>query len=68
MARKPQLTPLTKGGSIKRHDGKGSESAPLPDRGQIGKLARGGGINDYAKATPLAKGFGPIMGGGTGGL
>lgn len=37
--------------------GKGSQQAPMPDRGQIGQLARGpmNTINDYAKATPMAQ-------------
>jgi hypothetical protein len=51
---KKDLTPLSKGGAIHKHAGKGSEMASMPDRGQIGKLAKGPGtINDYAKATPL---------------
>lgn len=55
---KKDLTPLTKGGKIDRHKGKGSEQARLPDRGQIGKLARGGSMNDYAKSTPLPRPLG----------
>lgn len=51
------MTALTKGGSRKAHKGKGSQQAPMPDRAQIGQLARGpmSSINDYAKATPMAQ-------------
>ena len=39
------------------HKGKGSQMAPMPDRSQIASLARPGSqsINDYAKATPMAR-------------
>lgn len=61
------MTPLTKGGSTKAHKGKGSQQAPMPDRGQIKQLARPGmsSLNDYAKATPAAQPqpMGAILGG-----
>ena len=49
------LTPLSKGGSVKKHAGKGSAVASMPDRGQIAQLAKptGQNINNYAKATPM---------------
>lgn len=40
---------------VKRHVGKGSRSAHLPDRGALNDLTGGGknpSINDYAKASP----------------
>lgn len=51
------MVPLTKGGSVKAHKGKGSQMASMPDRGQITGLAKGPGqsLNDYAKATPMAQ-------------
>lgn len=50
------MTPLTKGGQRIAHKGKGSQMADMPDRSQIGKLAKGPGtINDYSKATPMAQ-------------
>lgn len=50
---KKHLTPLSPGGQTTVHKGKGSQMAPMPDRGQIAGLAKGPGtINDYAKATP----------------
>lgn len=54
---KQHMTPLTKKGQVHKHKGKGSEQAAMPDRGEIGKLARGpmNSINDYAKATPMAR-------------
>ncbi len=53
--RKKDLTPLRKGGPISVVPGKGSASAAMPDRAQISQLARQGGMNDYAKATPMAQ-------------
>ena len=53
---KKNLTPLKPRGQIDAHKGKGSEMAPLPDRGQISKLTRNpaaNSINDYGKATPV---------------
>jgi hypothetical protein len=54
---KKHMTPLTKGGARHVHKGKGSQQAPMPDRGQISQLAQPGtnSINDYAKATPMAQ-------------
>jgi hypothetical protein len=62
---KKQMTPLGKGGARTVHKGKGSQQAPMPDRGQIGQLARGPmtSINDYAKATPMAQPEAPTEGG-----
>lgn len=47
----------SKGTAKVAHKGKGSAQAPMPDRGQIGQLARGpmNSMNDYAKATPMAQ-------------
>ena len=42
---KKHLTPLTKGGTITKHAGKGS---------QVGQMPSGQSINDYSKATPMA--------------
>jgi len=57
MVFKHQLTPLTKGGAITKHKGKGSQAAAMPDRGQISQLAKPANqnINNYAKATPMAQ-------------
>lgn len=54
---KKQLTPLSKGGQITKHAGKGSQSASMPNRSQINSLASAPGqsINDYSKATPMAQ-------------
>ena len=54
---KKHMTPLTKGGQMHAHKGKGSQMAPMPDRRQISGLAGppGASINDYAKATPMAQ-------------
>ncbi len=45
------------------HKGKGSQMAPMPDRSQIASLARPGSqsLNDYAKATPLARSVTPSI-------
>jgi len=45
------------------HKGKGSQMASMPDRSQIASLARPGSqsMNDYAKATPLAKSVTPLV-------
>jgi hypothetical protein len=69
---KKQLTPLTKGGKVTKHTGKGSQQAPMPTRKDIDHLATpaGNSINDYAKATPMANGMptpGDSSGGGYGG-
>ncbi len=54
---KKHLTPLTKGGQVTKHAGKGSQQAGMPDRKAISGLASGPGqsINDYSKATPMAQ-------------
>lgn len=53
---KKDITPLSKGGSVTKHKGKGSSMAPMPDRNQISQLAKPASqsMNDYAKATPMA--------------
>lgn len=54
---KKHLTPLRPGGQVDKHTGKGSESAPLPNRGELSKLTRNpaaNSINDYGKASPVA--------------
>ena len=57
MAWKKDLTPLSKGGSVVKHKGKGSQMAGMPDRKQISNLgtAPGASMNNYAKATPMAR-------------
>lgn len=52
MVYKNKLTPLRPGGRIDKHEGKGSQAAPMVSRSEIKQLARGGSLNDYAKATP----------------
>jgi hypothetical protein len=52
MVFKNKLTPLSKGGRIDKVAGKGSDMAAMPDRRDIKQLASGGGLNDYAKASP----------------
>ena len=58
---KKHLTPLTKGGTITKHAGKGSQVSPMPSGQTIG---------NYAKATPMANPTPPATatGGGTDGL
>jgi hypothetical protein len=52
----PKLTPLTPGGSTQSFAGKTSQSAAMPDRRELKALASpNAGINDYAKATPMAQ-------------
>lgn len=60
---KHQITPLTKGGQVQVHKGKGSRQGALrPHRnnpapaGSVGQPppSPGASINDYAKATPAA--------------
>lgn len=48
------LTSIGKGG-VKKHAGKGSAVANMPDRDQIAQLAKPAGqtINNYAKASPM---------------
>jgi hypothetical protein len=52
---KKDITPLSKGGQITKHAGKGSAVAGMPDRQQINQLAKPAGqnINNYAKASPM---------------
>lgn len=53
MVHKNKLTPLSKGGRIDKVDGKGSQTASMPNRREISQLASGAaGMNDYAKAVP----------------
>lgn len=53
---KKHLTPISKGGAVHKHEGKGSQMAALPDRRAITALAQapGAGLNDFSKATPMA--------------
>lgn len=59
MVFKNKLTPLSKGGAINKFEGKGSQAAPMPNRREIKQLASGGGLNDYAKASPTMPTPGP---------
>ena len=61
MVFKKHLTPLTKGGTITKHAGKGSQVSQMPSGMTTG---------DYAKATPMANPTPPATttGGGTDGL
>ena len=54
---KKDLTPLRKGGQVTKHEGKGSRATALPDRQALTALASApnAGLNDYAKATPMAQ-------------
>ena len=54
---KKHMTPLSKGGQLIKHQGKGSQMASMPNRQQISGLATApnASINDYAKATPMAQ-------------
>lgn len=56
MVFKQNLTPLSKGGAIHKHKGKGSQQTAMPDRNEISSLAKPANqsINNYAKATPMA--------------
>lgn len=53
---KKDLTPLTKGGAVHKHAGKGSSAANMPNRTQISQLSKPPGQSpmNYAKATPMA--------------
>ena len=54
---KRHMVPLTKGGQTTVHAGKGSQQAPMSARNSVtqsGSSAPGAGINNYAKATPMA--------------
>ena len=61
------ITPLSKGGSVKKYAGKGSQSAPMPNRGQLASLARPAGqsMQNYSKATPMAAAPTPGPGSGS---
>lgn len=74
---KKHLTPLTKGGQIIKHAGKGAR--PFPPQPKPGPLTQGApSMNNYAKSTPLptppppmggapmGMGGGSPMGGGMG--
>lgn len=58
MAFKKDLTPLTKGGRVNLHSGKGASEEVLPSRLALATLTEGDPgrrtMQDYAKATPLA--------------
>lgn len=68
MVFKHQLTPLSKGGQITKHAGKGSEMALSGNRNTMSKLAKNPAatMNDYAKATPMASPAGGDMPSGLG--
>lgn len=54
---KKHMKPLTKGGATTVHAGKGSQQAPMSARTNVtqsGANTPGAGINNYAKATPMA--------------
>ena len=54
---KQHMKPLAKGGATTAHAGKGSQVQPLSARNNIsqsGSALPGAGINNYAKATPMA--------------
>ena len=73
MVFKKHLTPLTKGGTITKHAGKGSQSGRLQSAGNNLNPATTSNmqsINDYSKATPMAAPTPPATatGGGTDGL
>ena len=54
---KKHMVPLTKGGQTTVHAGKGSQQAPMSARNSVtqsGSSAPGAGMNNYAKATPMA--------------
>ena len=70
---KKHLTPLTKGGTITKHAGKGSQSGRLQSAGNNlnpATTTTAQSMNDYAKATPMAQPTPPATdtGGGTDGL
>lgn len=53
---KKHITPLSKGGQVTKHDGKGSKMAPMVDRAAVvGAQQPGAGVNDFSKATPMAR-------------
>lgn len=56
MVFKKDLKPLTKGGDVTKHAGKGSKAAPMSARKSVtqsGALSPNAGVNNYAKATPM---------------
>ncbi len=57
MVFKKDLTPLSKRGQVIKHAGKGSQATTLPNRGALNALANApdAGVNNYAKATPIAQ-------------
>ena len=65
MVWKNQLTPLSKGGAIHKHKGKGSEQAPMPNRNTLTALQNPAtnSINNYAKAAPMPQPMPPSTGG-----
>ena len=62
---KKSLTPLSKGGQITKHAGKGSQMATMPNRNTLSALSKPGGqsMNDYAKASPMGQPQPPAVGG-----
>lgn len=55
---KKHMKPLTPGGQTTVHAGKGSKAAPMNARSNVvnsGAMQPGAGINNYAKATPMAQ-------------
>ena len=72
MVWKKHLTPLTKGGTITKHAGKGSKSGTLGASNNLNPstTAPGQTIGNYAKATPMANPTpdATATGGGTDGL
>jgi hypothetical protein len=54
---KKHMVPLNKGGQAIAHAGKGSMQAPMSARNSVtqsGSSLPGAGMNNYAKATPMA--------------
>ena len=73
MVFKKHLTPLTKGGTITKHAGKGSQSGRLQSAGNnLNPATTGAGqsFGNYAKQTPMANPTpdATATGGGTDGL
>jgi len=62
---KKNLTPLSKGGAVHKHAGKGSQTAPMPNRNTLTALQKPAtnSINDYAKAAPMPQPTPPDAGG-----
>ena len=55
MVRKKDLTPLKKRGQIDVQKNKGATPFVAPTRGPVASVGPTAGINDYAKATPMAQ-------------